>query len=77
MASLSMIIAESIGWRAMMFLCAIIGGAFAVLMIMTVTEPTRQGAAKKDDDKVYNLYGFSVVKRLVCIVIYYIIFLRI
>jgi predicted MFS family arabinose efflux permease len=55
MASLSMVIAENIGWRAMMFVCAIVGGSMAVLMIMTVSEPARQGLKKKDDDKVKDI----------------------
>jgi MFS family permease len=51
MASLSMVIAEKIGWRAMFFLCAIIGGCIAILMFMTCTEPTRHGAKKAELDK--------------------------
>lgn len=53
MASLSMVIAENIGWRITMFLCAIVGGCITILLMTTVTEPTRQGALKKkNDDKV-------------------------
>mmetsp|Transcript_41707 Transcript_41707/g.53799 ORF Transcript_41707/g.53799 Transcript_41707/m.53799 type:complete len:479 (-) Transcript_41707:499-1935(-) len=50
-ASLSMVIAEQIGWRFMMFLCAIIGGAIAILMLMTCSEPVRQGLAKKETEE--------------------------
>lgn len=43
-ASVSEAIAEALGWRLTMYLCALCGGAVSVIMYLTATEPKRQSA---------------------------------
>ena len=47
LASVSMDIATSIGWRSTCFVCAIFGGAMAVVLFTTMKEPTRMNAPVK------------------------------
>ena len=55
MASISEAIAVSVGWRVMMFITAGAGVLVGVALLLTATEPARQGvapSAKPDDDGV-------------------------
>ena len=45
LASISEKAGEEIGWRWTMYMCAIIGGSVAVIMFLSVSEPTRKGKA--------------------------------
>ena len=49
MASLSETIAESIGWRMMVFICAAVGAGVATVMMLTMFEPLRQGTKETKD----------------------------
>ena len=47
LASVSMDIATGIGWRSTCFVCSIFGGACAVLLFVSMKEPTRMNQAVK------------------------------
>lgn len=51
LASVSESIAESIGWRETMYLCAIIGAGVATILFVTVGEPARQKTVSKEVKK--------------------------